>query len=119
MLAWLTVVARREAYRLVREYRRATPASDIVSVDDHGRADVFDADQVEAPERGPLGPMAMRELLEALAGLRPGQRRTLALKVAGFSYKEIQRLCGGKTYTWVNRHITEGRAALRAHVQAA
>ena len=55
-----------------------------------------------------------REALAALAQLKPAQRTVIALKVAGYKYKEIQELCGGKTYTWVNRHITEGRAALRA-----
>jgi DNA-directed RNA polymerase specialized sigma24 family protein len=36
----------------------------------------------------------------------------LTLQLAGYSYKEIaERL--GKTYTWVNRHLTEGRAELR------
>jgi DNA-directed RNA polymerase specialized sigma24 family protein len=36
----------------------------------------------------------------------------LALRAAGYSYKEIgARL--GVTYTNVNRHLTEGRAELR------
>ena len=118
VLAWLTVVARREAYRLLLDYRRATPASDVVSVDEEGRREALDIDELRAAERDPLGPMQMRELLAAMAALRPAQRRALALKVAGFSYKEIQLLCGGKTYTWVNRHITEGRAALRERVAA-
>ena len=53
-----------------------------------------------------------RELLRALASLRWHQRAVLTLRLAGYSYKEIaERL--GKTYTWVNRHLTEGRAELR------
>jgi Sigma-70, region 4 len=53
-----------------------------------------------------------RELLRALAGLRWHQRTVVTLQLAGYSYKEIaQRL--GRTYTWVNRHLTEGRAELR------
>ena len=83
-----------------------------MNVDEHGRVSEFDPDQVEAPERDVLAGLEARETFEALADLKPAQRTTLALKAAGFSYKEIQRLCGDKTYTWVNRHITEGRAAL-------
>ena len=57
-----------------------------------------------------------RELLRGLAGLRWHQRTVLTLQLAGYSYTEIaERL--GKTYTWVNRHLTEGRAELR-HRQA-
>ena len=119
VLAWLTVVARHEAYRLLRDYKRATPASDVVTTDDEGRTTPFDPDQAAGPERDPLGGIELRQMLEGLAALKPAQRTTLALKAAGFTYKEIQRLCGDKTYTWVNRHITEGRAALRAQAQAA
>lgn len=54
-----------------------------------------------------------REALAAVAALKPQQRRALALQVAGLSYAEIQEL-DGVTQTWVNRHISEGRAALRA-----
>jgi DNA-directed RNA polymerase specialized sigma24 family protein len=44
-------------------------------------------------------------------GLR-WRRRALALKLAGFSYREImERL--GVTYTNVSRHLTEARAELR------
>ena len=117
VLAWLTVVARREAYRLAGEHKRVLPASSVVGVDEHGHASAFDPDEAPAPDRDPLLGMETRELLVGLARLRPAQRRTLALKAAGFSYQEIQGLCGGKTYTWVNRHITEGRAALRALVR--
>ena len=114
VVGWLVVVARHEAFRLARDYVRTRPASCVVNVDEHGRVSEFDPDQVEASERDVLAGLEARETFEALADLKPAQRTTLALKAAGFSYKEIQRLCGDKTYTWVNRHITEGRAALRA-----
>jgi DNA-directed RNA polymerase specialized sigma24 family protein len=53
-----------------------------------------------------------REALRALAGLRWRRRRVLALRLAGYGYKEIaERL--GVTYTNVNRHISEGSAELR------
>lgn len=114
VVGWLVVVARHEAFRLARDYTRTRPASCVVNVDEHGRLSEFDPDQIEAPERDVLSGIAAREAFEALAELKPAQRTTLALRAAGFSYKEIQRLCGDRTYTWVNRHITEGRAALRA-----
>jgi DNA-directed RNA polymerase specialized sigma24 family protein len=50
--------------------------------------------------------------VRALAGLCWHQRTVLTLLLAGYSYKEsAQRL--GRTYTWVNLHVTEGRAGLR------
>ncbi len=52
------------------------------------------------------------ETLEPLAGLTPNQRLALSLQLAGYSYEEVAELTG-KTYTWANRHISEGRAALR------
>ena len=113
-LAWLTVVARNEAYRLARDYKRALPASSVTTTNEEGKATEFDPDLAPGPDRDPLLCHDAREALAALAELKPAQRTALALKVAGYKYKEIQELCGGKTYTWVNRHITEGRAALRA-----
>jgi DNA-directed RNA polymerase specialized sigma24 family protein len=46
------------------------------------------------------------------------RRSALTLRAAGYSYKEIQQLLG-VTYTWVNRHVTEGRQALRRAEAAA
>ena len=114
IVGWLVVVARHEAYRLARDYKRTRPASCVANTDEHGRTSEFDPDQVQGPERDLIAGLEARGAIEQLAGLRPAQRQTLSLKAAGFSYKEIQEICGGKTYTWVNRHITEGRAALRA-----
>jgi RNA polymerase sigma factor (sigma-70 family) len=45
---------------------------------------------------------------EALAGLKPHERRTLALKAEGYSYAEIRAITGW-TYTKVNRCMAEGR----------
>jgi DNA-directed RNA polymerase specialized sigma24 family protein len=45
--------------------------------------------------------------------LTDNQRAALALWAQGYRYKEIaERL--GRTYTWANRHISEGLRALRA-----
>jgi DNA-directed RNA polymerase specialized sigma24 family protein len=41
--------------------------------------------------------------------LSAAQRLTLSLCATGYSYKEISAATG-KTYTWVNRHLTEGTA---------
>jgi DNA-directed RNA polymerase specialized sigma24 family protein len=49
---------------------------------------------------------------EAYSRSRRGQRQALTLWAQGYRYKEIaERL--GKTYTWTNRHITEGLRSLR------
>lgn len=45
---------------------------------------------------------------EALAALKPQERRALALKAEGYSYEEIRALTGW-TYTKVNRCMAEGR----------
>ena len=47
-----------------------------------------------------------------LASVPEGRRRFLALKVAGYSYREICSLTGA-TYTNINRHLTRARARLR------
>jgi DNA-directed RNA polymerase specialized sigma24 family protein len=106
IMAWLITVARHAALHLLKGETATEELEDagwVVggSVDD-------DADLARE----------VRALLEGLSELKPAQRTTLALKAAGFKYTEIQELCGGKTYTWVNRHITEGRAALRAALDA-
>jgi RNA polymerase sigma factor (sigma-70 family) len=100
LLAWLCVVARHEAYRLGRTITRERPVEEL-------------ADSVVSRHGQPERYAHARDALRALASLRPLQRETLALFVAGHSYKEIQAI-RGVTYTNVNRHIAEGRAALRA-----
>jgi DNA-directed RNA polymerase specialized sigma24 family protein len=44
--------------------------------------------------------------------LKPQERLALFLQGQGYSYAEIQRLCGW-TYTKVNRCLAEGRERLR------
>jgi DNA-directed RNA polymerase specialized sigma24 family protein len=93
-LAWLKLVARREVLRLIRAVREE-PHETLpelgVSLDK----------QLEA-----------REKLRQLERLRPHQRTALTCRLLGLSYQETERATG-RTYTWVNRHTTEGRAALR------
>ena len=59
-----------------------------------------------------------REALRSLARLGDRRRTALTLKVAGYSYREIQDLLG-VTFTWINRHLTEGRAELRKRARLA
>lgn len=111
--AWLTVVARHEAWRLAR---RETASTDISSGSRPWTGGEL-AEQVEDPRTLEVE-MDFKEALDLLAGLKQQQRTVLALRVAGFSYEEIAELTG-RTYTWVNRHATEGRARLRALRRAA
>jgi len=68
------------------------------------------ADRLPAPVDTELA-FEAREALRALADLRWRRRRVLALKVAGFSYREImERLA--LTYTNVNRQLVRGRKDL-------
>lgn len=105
LFAWLRTVAIREAWALARKERReAEPA--------HPDGDWLDEYQpalVDSTESA----VEARLALAALAGLRERERRYMALRVAGYSYKEICSRCG-VTYTNVNRHLTRARAKLRA-----
>jgi len=101
---WLRALARHEALAWHRNRRRLrpeggdpgpTPAVERVA----GRLDVELAHEA-------------RELLRSIAALGTSRRTALTLRAAGYSYREIAQLLG-VTYTWVNRHVTEGRQALR------
>jgi RNA polymerase sigma factor (sigma-70 family) len=110
---WLRVVARNEGYRLLRTSRREPFLEDKP----YPRCDGATGEPLDWQELLPAAvdtelAVEARELLRSLACLRWHQRTVLTMQLAGYSYKEIaQRL--GKTYTWVNRHLTEGRAELR------
>lgn len=104
IFAWLRVVAIHEAYRLSRTHR-APHLEDLCDGDGWdaviaGHSTLDDA--IEA-----------RRALERLAELPPRQRRDLALRVAGFTYREISRITGGRTYTNVNKHLAKARARIR------
>jgi RNA polymerase sigma factor (sigma-70 family) len=111
-VGWLRVVARHEAYAWQRGARRLRSLDECASRRTHDGEYVSVAELVRAPVDVELAVEA-REALRALARLRPKRRRALALKVAGLHYREIQERLG-VTYTWVNRHISEGRAELRS-----
>jgi RNA polymerase sigma factor (sigma-70 family) len=97
IVGWLYTVAKHEAFALLARARREIPGDELPIV-----ATVSDsADVVDA-----------RDALRLLAQLKPQQRQVLLLRAEGHSYKAICELTG-RTYTWVNRHISEGRQALR------
>jgi RNA polymerase sigma factor (sigma-70 family) len=97
LAGWLYTVAKHEAFALIRSARRCQPA-----------------EQVEPDECGPAPQRILdgRRTLTLLDRLKPQQCLVLRLRMAGLSYEEICQ-CTGRTYTWVNRHVTEGRRALR------
>jgi DNA-directed RNA polymerase specialized sigma24 family protein len=109
-LAWLAIVATREAWR-------ATSATEIPT---GAYALAGDRGFIAEPGAHP-GPTlderaADRERHQQrvgdLAQLKPAERQTLGLKALGYSYAEIGQLTGA-SYTAVNRRLAEGRAALR------
>jgi RNA polymerase sigma factor (sigma-70 family) len=106
---WLRVVARHEAYAWHRHTNRCWSLDEPVPAADGGR--ITFTDLVPAPVDVELA-FDAREALRSLAALGDRRRTALTLKVAGYSYREIQELLG-VTFTWVNRHITEGRGELR------
>jgi RNA polymerase sigma factor (sigma-70 family) len=105
IFGWLCVVATREAFRLSDRERRHVRLEamlpdgswEAVVADEYSLNDIVEA----------------RDALEILATLPDRQRADLALQVAGFSYKEIAELTGGRTYTNVSKHLAKARARIR------
>jgi len=100
LLGWLVTVATREGWRLVRIERRTAAAG------------AGELEQVRAPERELEHHARALEALQALAGLRPAEQRLLALRAAGYSYRELMAI-ERRTYTWVNRTLVRGTRRLR------
>jgi RNA polymerase sigma factor (sigma-70 family) len=97
VVGWLYTVAKHEAFALIRGATRERPTEEL------------EPDRTAPPAADIL---EVRKVLALLDRLKPQQRTVLRLRMAGLSYKEICDLTG-HTYTWVNRHVTEGREALR------
>jgi DNA-directed RNA polymerase specialized sigma24 family protein len=97
-VGWLVTVAWRETLALLR--KRRVEASSAVPL-------------TFARDGDPEAALEPREGLELVAQLGPNQRLAVGLQAGGFGYQEIAELTG-KTYTWTNRHVSEGRARLRA-----
>ena len=96
---WLYVTALSAARRM----RRQGHHLDLFEIPDHTAAGVG---------RDPLDIVRQRDQLHLLAQLPAAQRNTLTLLARGYSHREIAAATG-HTPTWVHRHITEGRSALR------
>jgi RNA polymerase sigma factor (sigma-70 family) len=106
--AWLRVVARHEAFAWLRQRRRLP----VLEEEEEGwNRSTPGVERIPARLDVELAHEA-RELLRSIAALGTSRRTALTLRAAGYSYREIQQLLG-VTYTWVNRHVTEGRQALR------
>jgi RNA polymerase sigma factor (sigma-70 family) len=104
IFAWLRVVAIHEAYRLCAAERGA-------HLEDLLRSQGWDAviaDRVTIDDA-----LEARRALRSLAELPARQRQDLSLRVAGFSYREIGQITGGRTYTNVNKHLAKARARIR------
>lgn len=106
--AWLYVVARHEALRLIDCEDRMVLTGNAEECVAPRPAAAFGAED----EPDPLRARAV-EALEALAGLPARQRQLLTLKVAGFSYRELVSM-EGSSYSAVNRHLARARAGVRA-----
>lgn len=105
IFGWLYVVASREAFRLCERERRNLHLETMLPDGswDAVIADAFSIDDI----------LEAREALTILAGLSERQRADLTLLVAGFSYREIAQMTGGRTQTNVNKHIAKGRSRVR------
>jgi RNA polymerase sigma factor (sigma-70 family) len=97
LVGWLYTVAKHEAFALLGRARREVPVESTTLI---ATVREFD-DSIDA-----------RDALRVIADLKPQQRLVLWLRAEGHSYNSICTLTG-RTYTWVNRHICEGRRALR------
>jgi len=101
---WLCRTAIHEGYRLVRLERREARLEDLVPEGAPFGWEDFVAAPVASEQREDA-----RAALEVLAALPEKQRRYLALRVGGYSYREIAVMCGA-SYTNVNKHLTRARA---------
>jgi len=106
IFAWLRVVAVHEAYRLSPIERRDAHLEAITTI--MSWEDVS-ADHPEALD----DVLEAREALRALADLPARQRDDMALFVAGYTYREIAALTGGRTFTNVSKHLARARARIQ------
>lgn len=97
--AWLWTVAKHDLFRTLRGPR----VDPIEAAEEAGLTDPALPDDASADS----------ETLRLVLKLKSQQQTCLIMKAFGFSYAEIGEQTG-QTYTWVNRHMTEGRRALRA-----
>ena len=105
-LAWLRVVAVREAWRLSAIDRRDARLERL-------RHDDGDWHDVMTDPHSLIDAMEALEALRAVASLPEHQRRDFALKIAGYSYEEIRARTPGRTMTNVKKSLVRARARIR------
>jgi DNA-directed RNA polymerase specialized sigma24 family protein len=106
IFAWLRVVAIHEAYRLSAIERRDAHLERLANEDGDWHETTADPRSLDAA-------VEAREALRVVASLPQRQRDDLALLVAGYSYREIAEITGGRTYTNVNKALVKARARIR------
>jgi DNA-directed RNA polymerase specialized sigma24 family protein len=106
IFAWLRVVAIHEAYRLSAIDRRDAHLEHFASDDGNWHELIADPQSLDTL-------LEAREALTLLAGLPERQREDLVLLVAGYSYRDIAEITGGRTFTNVNKSLVKARARIR------
>jgi RNA polymerase sigma factor (sigma-70 family) len=106
IFAWLRRVAIHESYRLSTLERRTTYFDHTTDEAIVALGLITDPDALDST-------CEALEALRTLAALPERQRRDLTLHVAGYTYNEIARLTGGRTYTNVDKTIGKARARIR------
>jgi DNA-directed RNA polymerase specialized sigma24 family protein len=94
---WVFTVARHRAFTLRRH--REVPSESVRATHDDGGFELVEA-------------------MDALSHLGSFQQTALMCRMLGLSYEQACEATG-RSYTWVNRHTSEGRAALRGSEAAA
>lgn len=102
--AWLFTVARRELYRTIQaDKRRCTLDTDACTA--HYATSYTTEDEA-------LANIELDHLVDAIRHQRAGRAAPIMARLLGLSYHETMAATG-RTYTAVNRGVTEGRAELR------
>lgn len=106
LVAWMHTVTRHEATAL-RRARERLLGGHLRPDGEPYEPDGLPSERPEPEEHAERRERVVRSS-EALAALKPQERRALTLKAQGYSYAEIRALTGW-TYTKVNRCMAEGR----------
>lgn len=102
VFGWLYTTAKHEAFARWRRLRRELPVERFDEAGD-------EPDLAAQLDRAELG----KQLADAFAStLTDNQRAALWLWAHGYSYRDIAHELD-RTYTWTNRHISEGLGVLR------
>jgi RNA polymerase sigma factor (sigma-70 family) len=109
LAAWMHTVTKREAMAVRRARERLLGTQLRACENEAAGVDSFPGERPGPAERAERRERVARSA-EALAALKPQERRALVLKAEGYSYAEIQTI-EGWTYTKVNRCMAEGRKA--------